>query len=298
MERGSFQGIAAGLERIVENTRFNLREAMDQFQEVCLMITPERNVPIDIVTETRQTYKKIQEQLTKISVAKQLLEGKYRQYYHRDYQREREIMEIGFLAKSLYSKFEYKLQEIEAKRRLRDGRENVVAHRERLPFPWFHSEENQIILLRNLQSLCELNYQTRSDSEPVQKRRIIWDESRSVSLFALSGEVTLIDTLQSRMRLREYDIKERLTTEELRGALTHLREISTSEVERVVSRFVDTSEFSNLKCLLFTIQSQQVSRETNTGFGREYFACDENGRAENTFDLKTSSSKKCYPEII
>ena len=89
MERGSFQGIAAGLERIVENTRFNLREAMDQFQEVCLMITPERNVPIDIVTETRQTYKKIQEQLTKISVAKQLLEGKYRQYYHRDYQREK-----------------------------------------------------------------------------------------------------------------------------------------------------------------------------------------------------------------
>lgn len=91
MERGSFQGVAAGLERIVENTLIDLREAMDQFQGLCLMITAERNVPIDIIHDTRQTYKKIQDHLTKIRAAKQLLEGKYRQYYRRDHQREREI---------------------------------------------------------------------------------------------------------------------------------------------------------------------------------------------------------------
>ena len=94
MKRGGFQGIAAGLERIMENTRFDLIETMDQFQGLCLMITAERNVPIDIITETRQTYKKIQDQLTKISGARQLLVGKYRQYYRRDYQCEKEIMEI------------------------------------------------------------------------------------------------------------------------------------------------------------------------------------------------------------
>jgi hypothetical protein len=221
------------------------------------MITPERIVPVEIITDIRQTYKQIQDQLTKIRAINQLLESKYRGYYRRDPEREREVMEFAFLAKSLYSKFEYTLQEIEAKRKLRDGGEYVVAHRQRIPFPWFHSEENQIILLRNLQNLCELDYQTRSDSEPVQKRRIIWDGPRSVSLFALSGEVTLIDNLQSRMRLREYDIKERLTKDELRGALTHLREISLSEVETVIRRFTDTSEFSKLRCLLFTIQSQQ-----------------------------------------
>src|SRR4030042_4452189 len=101
MERGSFQGIVAGLDRIVDNTRFDLREAMDQFQGLCLMITAERKGPIDIITETRQHYKKNQDQLTKISVARQLLEGKNRQYYHRDSLREREITEIAFLAKSL-----------------------------------------------------------------------------------------------------------------------------------------------------------------------------------------------------
>jgi hypothetical protein len=59
------------------------------------------------------------------------------------------------------------------------------------------------------------------------------------------------------MRLREYDIKERLTREELRGALTHLREISLSEVEKVIRRFIESNEFLKLKCLLFPIQSQK-----------------------------------------
>ncbi|HMK76045.1 MAG TPA: hypothetical protein VK568_07680, partial [Thermodesulfobacteriota bacterium] len=45
--------------------------------------------------------------------------------------------------------------------------------------------------------------------------------------------------------------------EELRGALTHLREISPSEVERVVRRFMGSNEFLKLKCLLLMIQSQQ-----------------------------------------
>ncbi len=48
---------------------------------------------------------------------------------------------------------------------------------------------------------------------------------RSISLFALSGEVTLIDKLQCRMRLREFHIIERHIDDEFRGALTHLKEI-------------------------------------------------------------------------
>src|SRR4030042_4536838 len=132
VERGSFQGIAAGLERIMDNTRFDLRETMDQFQALCLTITPERNVPIDIITETRQTYKKIQDQLTKISGARQLLEGKYRQYYRRNYQREKEIMQLAFLAKSLYLTFE----ETEAKRKLKGAEKSSETHGQQITFPW------------------------------------------------------------------------------------------------------------------------------------------------------------------
>ena len=263
MERGSFQGIAAGLERIMENTRFDLREVMDQFQELCLMITAERNVPIDIITETRQTYKKIQDQLTKISVARQLLEGKYSQYYRRDYQREKEIMQIAFLAKSLYSKFEYTLQEIEAKSKLKGREEYFEAHRQQIPFPWFQSKENQIILLRNLHSLNKLVYKTKFKLGFERRREVIQNAMRSISLFALLGEVTLIDILQSRMRFREYDITERYKEDEFRGALTHLREVSPSQVQKVIGRFAGTSEFLKLKCLLLRIRSQNdLKKET------------------------------------
>jgi hypothetical protein len=80
---------------------------------------------------------------------------------------------------------------------------------------------------------------------------------RSISLFALSGEVTLLDEIQSRMRLREYDIVERYREEEFRGALTHLRDISSSEVQEVIRRFADSSKFPKMKCLLLPIQSQK-----------------------------------------
>ena len=265
MERGSFQGIAAGLERIMENTRFDLRETIDQFQGLCLMTTPERNVPIDIITETRQTYKKIQDQLTKISVAKQLLEGKYRQYYHRDSHREREITEIAFLAKGLYMTFEYTLQEIEAKSKLKDRREHFVAFSQHTPFRWFQSAGNQIFLLRNLEKLSELDYKTRFELGFERRREVIQNGMRSIDLFVLSGEVKLINNLQSRMQLREHDIMERYKEDEFRGALTHLKEISPSEVERVVRRFTDSSEFLKLKCLLFRIQSQKDLEKKTIG---------------------------------
>ncbi len=257
MERGGFQGITAGLERIIENTRFDLRETMDQFQGLCLMITAERNVPIDIIAETRQTHKQIQDQLTKISVAKQLLEGKYRQYYRRDYQREKEIMEFAFLAKSLYFKFESTLQEIEAKRKLRDEGEYTEAYRHRIPFLWFQSAKNQIVLLRNLETLSELDYKTRFELGFERRREVIQNGMRSISLFVLSGEVELINNLQSRMQLREHDIMERYKENEFRGALTHLRGISPSEVQKIIRRFADGSEFLKMKCLLLPIQSQK-----------------------------------------
>ena len=257
MERGSFQGIAAGLERIMDSTRFDLKETMDQFQGLCLMIAAERSVPVDIITETRQTYKKIQDLLTKISGAQQLLEGKYRQYYRRDYQRDREIMEIGFLCKNLYLTFEYTLQEIEAKNKLKDRGEHIKVYHPRIPFPWFQSAGNQIVLLRNLEMLRELDYETRFGLGFERRREVIQNEMRSISLFALSGEVTLLDEIQSRLRLREYDIVERYKEEEFRGALTHLRDISPSEVQEVIRRFADTSKFPKMKCLLLPIQSQK-----------------------------------------
>jgi hypothetical protein len=257
MERGNFQGYVASLETIMANAHFDLRAAMDQFQGLCFIITPERDVPVNITADIRQTYKQIQDQLAKIRGVKQILEGKYRRYYRRDAQRERELMEFAFLARSLYSKFEYTLQEIEAKRRLRDRGEHFEPWPQHIVFPWFQSKGNQIVLEKNLRSLCALDYNTQSDLEYEQRREIIRNGMRSISLFILSGEVSLIDHLQSRMRLREYDILERYRKEEFRGALTHLKDVPRSEMERVMKRFTDGSEFLKLKCLVLRIRSQK-----------------------------------------
>jgi len=257
MERGNSQGYAASLEHTLENTHLDLGEAMDQFQELCPLITPERNVPTGIITDIRQTYRRIQDHLTKINGVKQLLEGRYRQYYHRDSRREREIIEVAFLAKSLYSKFEYTLQEIETKRKLRDRGEELGAYRQHIPVQWFQSKGNQVMLLKNLWSLGDLAYKTQRDLECEQRREIIRNGTRSISLFALSGETDLIDQLQSRMRLREHDIKERSSEDVCRGALIHLKEVSLLDVERVMRRFMDSSDVSKLKCLLLRIQSQE-----------------------------------------
>src|SRR5512139_403555 len=106
MERERFKGYVSSLEQIMKNTHFDLREAMDQFQELCHKVAPEGNVPMGIVTDIRKTYKEIQDQLTKIRGVNQLLEGKYRQYYRRDPLRDEEISEFGFLAKNLYTRFD------------------------------------------------------------------------------------------------------------------------------------------------------------------------------------------------
>jgi hypothetical protein len=284
MEPGSFQGIVAGLGRIVETTCFDLREAMDQFQELCSIITAGRDVPAEMITDIRQTYKKIQDQLTKISATKQLLEGKYRQYYHRDSQRDREIMEFSFLAKSLYSKFEYTLHEAEAKRKLKDKEEQLGPSRQRIPFPWFHSKENQITLLRNLRDLSDLDYKTCSDSEHPQKREVVRDGMRSISLFVFSGEAALINHLASSVRLREYDIKERSSWDECRGALIHLKEVFPLDVEMVIRRLLGASGLLKAKCLLLLrIQSQKDLEKEIVGSTKNIL------RVMNVGEVKTLS---------
>jgi len=254
VEKQRVEHYVASLEQIIKNTHLDLRETMSAFQELCRWVNPGRIVPQEVITGIRKTYKEIQEQLTKIRGVNQLLGSKYRQYWRRDSLRNREILEVEFLAKNLYLKFEYTLQEIQAKRKLRDSAQ-------RMSFTWFHSEENQTLFLRNLRKLHKLDYNTRSDLEVTERREVAQSRLRSFSLFVLSGEIGLMDILQSRMQLREYDIKERYASEELRGLLTHLREIPHSEVERVIKRFTDSAEFSKPKCLLLPIQSQQDIKE-------------------------------------
>ena len=90
-----------------------------------------------------------------------------------------------------------------------------------------------------------------------ERREVTKDKPRSLTLFIFKGNAQSIADLQSRMQLREHDILERYDEDELRGILTHLREIQPSEVERIFDRLKEVKGYSELKCLLIPIRGER-----------------------------------------
>jgi len=251
MEQDRVQRYAESLERTIRNNYHYLKEAIDDFQDMCRMVTPERNIPTGILIDIREMYKEIRSRLTEIKAIEQLLHGKYRQYYKRDSMRDKEIMEFGFIAKNCYSKFEYTMVQIEAMKRLKEHAPKVEHPSE--PFQWFHSKENQVALIKNLRMLMELDYESTPEEVGRERREIVG--SRTLTLFLFSGDSLSLDHLQSQIRLREHDIIERYGQEEIRGVLAHLRKVDPPEVEKMFQKFMENKGLTKLKCLLLPIHS-------------------------------------------
>ncbi len=257
VEKDHAQRYAQSLERTIQNDYHYLKEVIEDFQEKCLMVTPERNVPPGIINDIRELYKEIRNRLTEIKAIEQLLLGKYRQYYHRDPVRDKEIMEIGFAAKNCYSKFEYALREIEAKKRMKEEGPPLPKSLQGEVSQWFRSKEHQVTLLRNLRILNELDYEGSPSSEREERREVLQDGLRSLTFFLLSAEAKTLDQLQSKLRLREHDLLERFGENEIRGVLTHLRRVAPLEIEKAFRKLIEDPRFLNLKVLLFPITSQK-----------------------------------------
>lgn len=251
MEQDRVQRYAESLERTIRNNYHYLKEAIDDFQDLCRMVTPERNIPTGILIDIREMYEEIRSRLTEIKAIEQLLHGKYRQYYKRDSMRDKEIMEFGFIAKNCYSKFEYTMVQIEAMKRLKEHAPKVEHPSE--PFQWFRSKENQVALIKNLRMLMELDYESTPEEVGRERREIVG--SRTLTLFLFSGDSLSLDHLQSQIRLREHDIIERYGQEEIRGVLAHLRKVDPPEVEKMFQKFMESKGLTKLKCLLLPIHS-------------------------------------------
>ncbi len=239
------------LEKTIQNDHHYLKETMEEFQDLCRMVAPERNVPAGILIDIREMYKEIRNRLTEIKAIEQLLHGKYRQYYRRNSLRDKEIMEFGFVAKNCYSKFEYTILQIEAMKRLKEQPpkgEQIIG-----PIPWFRSEENRVTLIKNLRMLEELDYESIPEGVDRERREIAG--IRLLTLFLLTGDSPSLDRLQSLVRFREHDIIERYSPEEVRGVLTHLRKIEPVEVEKKFQQLMEGIGLTKLKCLLLPIHS-------------------------------------------
>lgn len=258
MEKDRVQRYAGSLERTIQNNYHYLKETIDDFQGLCRLVTPERNVPPEIVIDIRELYKEIRNRLTEIKAIQQLLQGKYRQYYHRDALRDKEIMEFGFIVKNDYSKFEYTLMQKQAQEKSKGIERKQVSRVDQraAPCQWFRSKENQVSFVRNLRILKELDYESPPEHLGEERREIV-QNLRSLTLFVFSGDGRLIDDLQSQIRSREHDIIERYGRNELHGILAHLREVDPLELEKMFQRLMESKGFSKLKCLLLSVHSQK-----------------------------------------
>lgn len=252
---------AQSLEKNLQNAHHSLKKTAEDFQEMCLIVKPEKNVPRDIIIDIRQTYKEIRERLIEVKAIQELLKGKYRQYVRPNPTRDKEVAELGFLAKTSYSKFEYTIMQIQAREKakvIEKGKDHTVKTKQVGPFQWFQSKENQTIFLEGLRMLKEA-YPEASTSLGDGERRD-GTQNRltggpSLTLFVFKGESQSLDELQPQIQLRERDIIERYSKDELRGVLLHMREIDPSEIESILQRFMKSDRFSNLKCLLLRVQS-------------------------------------------
>jgi hypothetical protein len=254
MPKDQMQRYAESLEKTVQHNYNQLKELVEDFKGLCLVVSPEKHTPQDIIVDIRELFKEIRDRLGEIKAIQSLLQGKYRQYYRRDSLRDKAIMEFGFLTKNLYSKFEYILIQKQA---LTKRKEEEVSREEQMGFPshWFHSKDHQVTFIRNLRILNELNYESPSEMGLEERRKVIQEKARHLTLFCLKGEARLIDEIYSRIKLREHDIIERYAHDELHGLLAHLREVNADEIERAFQRILGNEYFSKIKCLLVPVHS-------------------------------------------
>ena len=253
---------AQSLEKNLESAHHSLKKNVEDLQEMCLIVSPERNVPRDMIVDIRQSYKEIREQLIEIKAIQQLLKGKYRQHVRANPSRDKDVAELGFLAKTCFSKFEYTLVQIQTKEKTREAErlKEQDSKKPGAPVLWFHSKENQTLFLEGLRMLRESHPEAPAHSGEGERREGTQSGltgGPSVTFFSFKGELPTLDELQSQIQLRERDIIERHGPDELRGVLFHVREVDPSEIEGILQRFMKDDRFSSLKCLLVRVQTQE-----------------------------------------
>jgi hypothetical protein len=291
-EKTRTQRYAESLDRVIQNNYIYLKETIKDFQAKCVRTVSVRTLSKQVASEIEGTHQEIQQRLKEIKAIQQLLKTKYLLYARKDSIRDREVAEFEQTAKQCYSKFESSSRQVMEKGRLKRGEATSGAEVKGGPFQWFRDKENQVMLLRNLRILSELDYEV-SPSKIEEQRQVDHDKPRALTLFVFRGNPKYIDNLQSRLHLREHDIAERYSKEEIRGALTHLREInpwevekldiverhskeeirgvlthlheiSPWEVEKIFERYRDSPGFSELKCLLLPIRPEKGLQENIT----------------------------------
>jgi hypothetical protein len=240
------------LELVIQKNYKYLKNIMKDFQKKCRLAASTTGAPPRLFTEIPDIYREIQIRLKETQTVQSLLKTNYPQYVKSEPRRDKEIRRLDLNAGVYFSKFLKTLKQRLGKKK--GAREEKLLEFESIPyFQWFRNQENLVKFLRNVRILDELDYEI-APAWVRERREVIKDKPRSLTLFIFKGNVRSISNLQSHMHLREHDIVERYDEDELRGILTHLREIKPIDVERIFDRLKQVERYSELKCLLVPIR--------------------------------------------
>ena len=152
---------------------------------------------------------------------------------------------------------------------------------------FFRDETNQQNFLLKWRSLYKLEYKV-STSGIEEKREISKGAGeRSLTLFIFKGDPKSLDEIHSHIQLREHDIIERYSIDELRGTMTHLRKIQPTEVEKIFDRLKKFSVYSKLKILLVPIHSKRNYSSDITSLLENTLEETTEGHVKTAFPLPT-----------
>jgi len=255
MEESRILHYIKGLERKIHDDHQYLKETVEELRDLCRVITPDKNIPQGIVVDIKELHKEIQSRFKEIRGIQQLVQGKYRQFYRRDPLLDKNLLELGFVTKTTFSRFEENLKLYVERQKAREREKVARTSQREMLLQWFKSREKQMLLLRKMRTLKELDYAPKPGGGPDERRSL--EGVRSLTLFLVQGDGPSLDSLQSQMHLREHDLIERHDEGQLRGLLTHLREVDPSEIESLFHLFFEKKGFSTLKCLLVPIQPKK-----------------------------------------
>ena len=252
------QRYVESLELVIQKNYKYLKSVMEDFQDKCRIAASTTGAAPGLCTEIPDIYQEIHRRLKETQAVQSLLKTGYPQYVRSEPERDKELQELDLNAGTYFSKFLQTLKKHSGKKE-GIGEEKLLGLEETPHFHWFRNQENLIKFIRNVRILDELDYEM-APAWVRERRRVTKDKPRSLTLFIFKGTVRSITNLQSHMHLREHDIVERYDEDELRGILTHLREIEAVEVERIFDRLKQVEGYSELKCLLVPIHSERDLR--------------------------------------
>ena len=138
----------SSLEKTIQNDYYFLKGTLEDFREMCSLVSPDKNLPSGVIADIRELYKEIQNRLSEVKAIQQLLQGKYRRHHRRNPVRDKEMLEWGFIVKTLYNKLEANVKQKEEKKKQSERERPLQKGLREGLVRWFHSSENRIFLLK------------------------------------------------------------------------------------------------------------------------------------------------------